>query len=182
MTARAGGARVRNPIMEVFRAANGTRDARVRTETRDDAGGRILPGRGVHPRSLINATSLQSSVSLDLERLMNVVHLAADLDLSAFPHVRRSVLNHGFPDIARMTIEEAAVNGIAAEIETALRTFEPRLAPASIVARRDEAIDPAELKLRFIVRAEIHAEPLNVPVEFVADLERDTGRIKVGRR
>ncbi|KQO91905.1 hypothetical protein ASF36_18810 [Methylobacterium sp. Leaf90] len=113
---------------------------------------------------------------------MNAVHLAADLDLSAFPHVCRSVLNHGFPDIARLTIEEAAVNGIAAEIETALRTFEPRLAPTSIVARRDEAIDPAELKLRFIVRAEIYADPLNVPVEFIADLERDTGRIKVARR
>lgn len=182
MIAKAGGARVRNPIMDVFRAANVARDAGGRTEARDETGGRVIHGRGAHPRSVVSAADLQSSVSRDLERLMNAVHLAADLDLSAFPHVRRSVLNHGFPDITQLTIEEAAVNGIAAEIAMALRTFEPRLAPASIMVRRDESIDPAELKLRFIVEAEIYADPLNVPVEFIADLERDTGRIKVARR
>ena len=42
--------------------------------------------------------------------------------------------------------------------------------------------DPGELKLRFLVRAEIRADPLNVPVEFLADLERDTGRIRVAQR
>ncbi len=56
------------------------------------------------------------------------------------------------------------------------------LAPGSIAAQRDATVDPAELKLRFLVRAEIRADPLNVPVEFVADLERDTGRIRVAQR
>ncbi|MCB4805499.1 type VI secretion system protein ImpF [Methylobacterium brachiatum] len=182
MNAKTAGGRARNPLMDVFRTANSARDARLRIERRDASGGRIVSGHGAHPRSAINAGDLQRSVSTDLERLMNTVHLAADIDLSAFPHVRRSILNHGFVDIARMSIDDAAVNGIAMEIELALRTFEPRLAPSSIVARRDDAADPNELKLRFVVRAEIRADPLNVPVEFIADLERDTGRIKVARR
>ena len=41
--------------------------------------------------------------------------------------------------------------------------------------------DGAELKLRFMVRAELFCDPLNVPVEFVADVELDTGKISVNR-
>ena len=63
-----------------------------------------------------------------------------------------------------------------------LKTFEPRLAPASIAARRDTTIDPAELKLRFLVRAEIEADPLNVPVEFRRGAGAGHGRIKVLQR
>jgi type VI secretion system protein ImpF len=35
--------------------------------------------------------------------------------------------------------------------------------------------------MRFVVRADLMCEPLNVPVEFVADLELDSGNISVGR-
>ncbi|MGV7031536.1 type VI secretion system baseplate subunit TssE [Methylobacterium symbioticum] len=182
MAARADAGRVRNPLIEVFRAANRDRDARLRLDIRDEEGGRIVAGRRTSPRIAVGAADLQRSVARDLERLMNAVHLAADLDLDAFPEIRRSILNHGFVNIARMTIDEGGVDGIAAEIEAALRSFEPRLASGSITARRDTTVDPAELKLRFLVRAEIRADPLNVPVEFVADLERDTGRIRVAQR
>lgn len=182
MKTRAGGMPVRNSLMEIFRIANEERDARRRVEVTDETGGRIVPGRRLQQRASVNSADLQRSVGHDLERLMNVVHLAADLDLEDFPEARRSILNHGFVDIARMTLDDGAVTGIAAEIETALRTFEPRLAPDSIMARRDLDVDPAELTLRFLVRAEIRADPLNVPVEFVADLDRDTGRMKVARR
>lgn len=182
MSSYTGGGRVRNSLMEVFRSANDAKDARKRVETRDAVGGRIVSGTGTHSRAAASTADIQRGVSLDLERLMNAVHLAADIDLSDHPHVYRSIINHGFIDLARMSIEEAAVNGVAAEIESALRTFEPRLEPATVTVRRDDTIDPSELKLRFIVRAEIRANPLNVPVEFIADLERDTGRIKVARR
>ena len=182
MAARGDAGRVRNPLIETFRAANRDRDARLRLDVRDEDGSRIIAGRRTSPRIAVSTADLQRSVARDLERLMNAVHLAADLDLEAFLHVRSSILNHGFVNISRMTIDEGGVNGIAAEIESALRVFEPRLAPGSITARRDDTVDPGELKLRFLVRAEIRADPLNVPVEFLADLERDTGRIRVAQR
>ena len=46
---------------------------------------------------------------------------------------------------------------------------------------KDPEINEAELKIRFVVRAELMCVPLNVPVEFVADLELDSGNIVVGR-
>ena len=182
MAARSDAKRVRIPLMEAFRSAHADRDARARLDIRDEAGERVVSGRRMKARAAMSAAELQRSVAGDLERLMNAINFAADTDLDAFPQVRRSILNHGFVNIARMTIDEIAINGIAEEIVTALRTFEPRLAAGTIAAQRDATVDPAELKLRFVVRAEIEADPLNLPVEFVADLERDTGRIRVSQR
>jgi type VI secretion system protein ImpF len=174
--------RVRIPLMEAFRAAHADKDARTHLEIREEGGERVIAGRRTSARAAVSTSDLQRSVAQDLERLMNAVNFAAGTDLGAFPHVGRSVLNHGFVDIARMSIEDGAVDEIAGEIETVLRVFEPRLMAGSVSARRDTSVDPADLKLRFVVRAEIAADPLNVPVEFVADLERDTGRIKVLQR
>lgn len=182
MAVRADVKRVRIPLMDAFRTAHADRDARRHLDVRDESGERVLAGRRVGARSAVTAGDLQRSVAGDLERLMNAVHLAADIDLDAFPEVRRSILNHGFVDIARLSIDDGRVEEIGREIADVLRAFEPRLAPDSVAARRDTSVDPAELKLRFLVRAEIEADPLNVPVEFVAELERDTGRIKVAQR
>jgi type VI secretion system protein ImpF len=38
------------------------------------------------------------------------------------------------------------------------------------------------MKIRFVVRDDLACDPLNVPVEFVADLELDTGKILLNRR
>jgi type VI secretion system protein ImpF len=59
--------------------------------------------------------------------------------------------------------------------------FEPRLLRDTIRVKRDEAVDADELKLRFVVRADLSCQPLNVPIEFVADVEVDTGKIVINR-
>ena len=40
---------------------------------------------------------------------------------------------------------------------------------------------PEELKLRFVVHADLRCDPLNVPVEFVADVDLDSGGIQINR-
>jgi type VI secretion system protein ImpF len=62
-----------------------------------------------------------------------------------------------------------------------LMTFEPRLERSSIRARRDNSVTVEQLKLRFIVHADLHCEPLNVPVEFIADVDLDSGGIHINR-
>jgi type VI secretion system protein ImpF len=37
------------------------------------------------------------------------------------------------------------------------------------------------LKIRFVVNADLACEPLNVPVEFVAEVELDSGKILINR-
>ena len=43
------------------------------------------------------------------------------------------------------------------------------------------SIDADELKVRFVVQADLRCEPVNVPVEFVADVELETGKIQINR-
>ena len=61
-----------------------------------------------------------------------------------------------------------------------LTTYEPRLDRKTIRVRRDGSVDPEQLKLRFVVHADL-GEPLNVPVEFIADVELDSGKIQINR-
>jgi type VI secretion system protein ImpF len=67
------------------------------------------------------------------------------------------------------------------EIATVLTSHEPRLVRNTVQVTRDTSVDAADLKVRFIVRADLFCEPLNVPIEFVADVEIDTGKITIAR-
>jgi len=173
--------RLSPPLMYAFRAANQARDAKKKLDLRDESGERVIAGRRVPARAVITEPLLKRELSYDLEALVNTVCLDATQDLSGFDHVRRSILNFGFPDIAHRSIDELSVTDIKDEIATVLRNFEPRLAADSIMVTRDSSVDTADLKIRFIVRADLLCQPVNVPVEFVADVELDSGKIRVNR-
>jgi type VI secretion system protein ImpF len=173
--------RLAPPLMHVFRMAHEKRDARERLDLRDEAGDRIIAARRVATRAPISESGLRREVARDIIVLMNTTNLGAADDLSAFPEVQRSILNFGIPDLAHRTIDETGIEEIGGEIETALMAFEPRLARDSIRARRDESVNRNALALRFLVRADLLIQPVNVPVEFVAEVEFDTGKIKIER-
>ena len=159
--------------MYAFRSAHAERDAKKKLDLRDEAGERIIAGRRASARVAITEATLRREVARDLDSLMNTIALESSEDLEEFPAVRKSIINFGLPDIAHRSIDELAVDNINGELKSALMNFEPRLVPDSIQIARDTGVDPDELKIRFIVRAELFCDPLNVPVEFVADLELD---------
>ena len=167
--------------MYAFRSAHAARDAKEKLDLRDDAGERIIASRRQSARTAITEPTLRREVARDLEGLMNTISLESSLGLQGFDHVRRSVLNFGFPDIAYRSIDEISVDDIKDEIGAVLNHYEPRLVRDSVSVVRDTTVDKAELKIRFVVRADLSCEPLNVPVEFVADLELDSGNILITR-
>ncbi len=132
-------------------------------------------------RSPIAETGLRREVMLDLLNLFNTTNLGAAEDLSKAPAVRSSILNYGFPDLSWRTLDENGLSEVSREIEIALSDFEPRLEKGSIRARRDTSARDEELKLRFLVKADLLARPVNVPIEFVAEIELDSGKIKIDR-
>lgn len=172
--------RLAPPLLHAFRAAHGERDSAVPLEIRD-RGERVLSSRRVTSRASISESELRKLVNTDLVALFNTTNLEAIEDLSTAPEVRKSILNFGFPDLVRRTIDENEVNGIAREIETALRDFEPRLEPKSIKARRDHTVTADTLAVRFLVSAELRAQPANVQTEFIAEVEVSSGKIKIDR-
>lgn len=172
--------RLSPPLMHVFRAAHEAKDAKRLIDQRNEAGERIIASRRLGVRQVITESMLRREVSRDLDALLNTVALDATVDMEHAPHVRRSILNFGLPDIAVHTIDETAVSEIPHEIRTAIANYEPRIAPDTLRIARDTEVDPVELKIRFVIRGELICHPVHVPVEFVADIV-DSGKIVVKR-
>jgi type VI secretion system protein ImpF len=170
-----------NPsLMYMFRAAHKAKDAMKRPKWHEKVENGLpeTHSRAVQRVAITEAT-LRREVTRDLEALMNCVSIDSTIDLSEFPMVEKSVINYGFPDIAIRTIDELEVAGLEHDIEKVLCTHEPRLAAASLRIARDRRIDPIELKVRYVVHADLLCEPLNVPVEFIADVEVTTGKVHI---
>jgi type VI secretion system protein ImpF len=173
--------RLSPPLMYAFRAAHAARDATKKIDLRDEAGERVIAGRRSVARTPISESLLRREVARDLDSLMNTIAFESAEDLSGFDQVRKSILNYGLPDITHRSIDEHSVDEISNEIKIALMNYEPRLARDSIRASRDTTVGAEELKVRFVVQAELHCEPVNVPVEFVADIEFESGSIHIQR-
>jgi type VI secretion system protein ImpF len=173
--------RLSPPLMHAFRAANTARDAKTKIDLRNEHGERLIAGRRVSGRTPVSETMLRKEVARDLESLMNTVAFESTEDLTAFIHVQRSILNYGFPDIAHRSIDEISVDDLSDEICAVLMRYEPRLQRESIRSARDMSARPEELKLRFVVQADLRCDPLNIPVEFVADVDLDSGGIQINR-
>jgi type VI secretion system protein ImpF len=173
--------RLSPPLMLAFRAANAAKDARTRIDLRTEHGERLIAGRRASGRTPISEAVLRKEVARDLEALMNTVAFESTEDLTGFARVQQSILNFGFPDIAHRSIDEISVDDLGNEIRSVLMTYEPRLHQETIRATRDMSARPEELKLRFVIQAELRCDPLNIPVEFVADVDLDSGGIQINR-
>jgi type VI secretion system protein ImpF len=173
--------RLSPPLMYVFRAAHQARDARARVKWREETGRSAETRSRTVQRVPITEAVLRREVSVDLEALMNCVSLDSTLDLRDFPSVARSVLNFGFPDIVHRSIDELAAEDIDGDLEEVIRKYEPRLVASTVRVSRDTSVDTTELKIRYVVHGDLSCEPLNVPVQFVADVEVATGKIQIRR-
>jgi len=172
--------RLSPPLMHVFRAAHDAKDAKKRVDIRNEAGDRVIAGRRLRVRQVISESVLRREVTRDLDALLNTIALESTVDMSQAEYVRKSILNYGLPDVTHRSIDEIGVDDISQEIRAAVINYEPRLAAASLRVERDMSVDPVELKIRFIVRADLTCDPVNVPVEFTADII-DAGKILVNR-
>jgi type VI secretion system protein ImpF len=172
---------LRIPLMSAFRAAAETRDGRKTLDLRDESGERVIAGRVVTGRAAMTEGRLRSELSRDLGLLLNTVNLESSVDLGQNEAVRRSILNYGLPDIAYRTIDEAGIEDIDQEIKDALLLYEPRLVRDTLHIERDRTVAIHQLAIRFVVRAEMVADPVNVPVEFFAELQAGSGKVAVSR-
>jgi type VI secretion system protein ImpF len=172
--------RLSPPLMHVFRAAHEAKDAKRIIDQRNESGERVIAGRRLRARQIITESVLRREVARDLDALLNTVALDATIDMENAPLVRKSILNFGLPDIAVRTIDENGVDEIPEEIRAAIVNYEPRIAADTLRIERDKELDPVELKIRFVIRGELVCHPLQVPVEFVADIV-ESGKIIINR-
>jgi type VI secretion system protein ImpF len=177
--------RLRAPLMYAFRSAAAAGDAKKPLDIRTEEGERVIASRrntGERRRSLSDS-ALKALLAEDVAALLNTIDLessAPDL-VDDLPHVKASILNYGLHDLSDKTIDETQrIAGIRHELETALKRFEPRMLPRTMRIERDTAGED-ELTIRFVVRADMRADPVPTSVEFVTEVELDSGEIRIDR-
>ena len=176
---------LRAPLMHAFRAAAEAGDAKRQEDVRNEEGERLLASRrsASGGRRPLPETELKRLLAEDLEALLNTVNLESaspevvgDLDA-----VKRSILNYGLRDMANKTVEETErIDGIRDDLLEALRAFEPRLLYDTMHVLRDEENED-DLTIRFVVQSDMRASPEPAPIEFVTEVELDTGDIRINR-
>jgi type VI secretion system protein ImpF len=168
--------------MYVFRT---THKAEARTGDRAGKSARadktpVAAKTGKPQRVAIAERTLQNEVADDMDSLLAHVSLDSSVNLEDFSLVQKSILNFGFPDIAHRSIDELERSDLDAEIVEILRNYEPRLIASTLRVTRDTSIDKSRLQIRYLIRSDLSCRPLDIPVEFIADVDVTTGKMHIG--
>jgi type VI secretion system protein ImpF len=169
------------PIMQAFRAAFRQRDAGKLIDVKNEAGERIIPGRRSSPRSAVDEAVLRQELADDISALLNTVNLAAATDLGPFDQVKKSILNYGIRDLTGVTSNDGVADEIARNLHDVLSQYESRLVPGSIVIRKERSSDDASGLIRLHITAEMYSTPVDLAVEFIADIEPASGKATLAK-
>lgn len=122
---------------------------------------------------------LRACLMRDIAWLLNDIQLGAATDLRDFPEVETSVINHGLPDLTGKSVDRESLTVRAEEIAQAIRIYETRIDPASVVVQIDEATVLAENQVRFKLAGEIRNAYEDSRFVVVTAIDLDTGNVDV---
>jgi type VI secretion system protein ImpF len=171
--------RLQIPLMFAFREAFDQRDATKRQDVRVD-GERVVADRLLLRTRGTDEALLKRDLAIDLGALVDTINLASSVDLEGLDYVKRSVLNYGLDDLTHIVVESKEVDEIAHQLKAAILHHEPRLSPESLVIERADD-DEVNQRARFRVRAELVSKPLDIPIEFLAEVDVSAGKIILPR-
>jgi type VI secretion system protein ImpF len=165
-----GGQRDRKQVslMHVFRSAAERGDSRDGAKSYRD-GDREITSRSKERREVTN----------DLAGLMNTVNLEASVDLADYPYIRKSILNYGFGDLSSLSDKGMAEAELARFIKETLMRHEPRLIPSTIEINVNKDLESVSQRLTFDIAADMVASPVDVPLDFVAEVDMGAGKIQM---
>lgn len=171
--------RLQIPLMFAFRDAYDKRDATKQEDIRID-GERVVADRSLLRRRGTEEGLMKQDLAIDLSALVDTINLASATDLRGLDYVRKSVLNYGLEDLTHITTDSDDVNEIGTQLKAAILHHEPRLSADTLAVERTED-DEVNQRVRFRVRAEMLAKPLDIPIEFLCEVDVGSGKIILPR-
>lgn len=164
-------------LMNVFRQAARDRDSRTAAVEIAEDGGRVLSKRSVQRREGAGEETLRRHLSDDLVNLLGTINLETVQSLEDFPYVQKSVLNYGILELSRISADGLSDPALVRDLKTALLRHEPRLIDETLrIKLRHEETDEGQ-RVSFDVSAEMTAKPVDVPLEFVAEIDVGAGKL-----
>jgi type VI secretion system protein ImpF len=164
-------------LMNVFRQAARDRDASKEDTTVTDDGGRVLSTRSVERREGASQATLRDHLARDLSGLLSTINLESAIDLEGLDHVRASVLNYGMQDLTRLTTDDVRTQRLSRDLRDALLAHEPRLIGGSLVVTLRKGRSDRNQRICFDIQAEMSARPIDVPLEFEAEIDTGAGKV-----
>jgi len=131
--------------------------------------------RDAADQQVLTMAALRQAVLRDLAWLLNTTNLATTEDLARSPRVASSTLNYGIPGFAGLFERSGRTQALEAAIATAIKTFEPRIAPESLRVRArapTEADGPTALV--FEIEGELWAQPVPQQLFLETAIELET--------
>ncbi len=165
-------------LMHVFRSAAERGDARDGKANYVD-GDRELTIRSKERREGTNEETLRRHLNNDMASLMNTISLDAVLDLEDHPFIRDSIINYGFGDLSDLSNSAAAGAEISKLIRETLIRNEPRLIADTLEIHVDHDAQSTTQRLSFNITAEMVATPVDIPLDFVAEVDMGAGKIQM---
>ncbi|WP_425229591.1 type VI secretion system baseplate subunit TssE [Sphingomonas sp.] len=125
-----------------------------------------------------NEAALRHTVKRELAWLLNTTNFGATYELTPYPQIETSVLNYGLPDMAGKVSNPRALLQRAREIRAAIKMFEPRIDPKTLVVEivRDEE---HRHQVTFTIQGDISAAAYAMPVKFHTHVDPDTASVDV---
>lgn len=165
------------PLMYAFRAAFEARDAKKSgMEYRD--GDRVLSDRGRIRRRGANETELKRDLGLDLLQLANTINLAAAVDLEGLEYVQKSVLNYGVVDLSNLADKDKRLVHLPRQLKQALLVHEPRFIDSTMQVTLATEVNEVDQTFKLDIFAEMACRPVDIPLEFVAEIDVSSGKLK----
>ncbi len=174
--------RLQIPLMFAFRDAHLKRDA-DKEEDHRVLGERVVSERSAIRRRGADEALLKRDLAEDLGNLVDTIDLDSAIDLTDRPYVRKSVLNFGLYDLTHVVIDTGAADEVIGNLKRAILQHEPRLSPETLVieAAPIDKHGDVNQRIKFKVRAELICKPLDIPIEFVAELDNTSGKVIVSK-
>lgn len=165
-------------LMHVFRAAHASRD--FDKEQKNLVGGsRALTERSKERRSGTDEDTLRKHLNRDMASLLNTINLDATVPLDEHDYVSRSIINFGFGDLSLLADTADGPEKIADHIRKTLLAFEPRLIPGTLEVTISKSDDKNDARLSFDITAEMVANPVDIPLSFVAEVDKGAGKVQM---
>lgn len=171
--------KLHSPLMWAFRAMDDPEYRAAVTRQSGSEGAGARSGRRLSRSYGISERALLSEVRHDLQALLNTTNLNSTQDLSAYPEVASSIINYGLPDLSTHAVDSARIDVLAKQIREAIIRFEPRMDPATLEIHPEQIDQDGVFKVRFHIKAILRCDPIRISSEFVADLDRAFGRLKI---
>jgi type VI secretion system protein ImpF len=129
-------------------------------------------------RRYVSMRRLREYVYRDLAALLNSLSLDVSVDLTRYPHVQRSVLNYGMPSLAGVSASSVDPAKTAANIEAAIKRFEPRLTSVRVSPETQRAAGDGH-KLSFRIDAQLWCQPVPQHLVLRTRIDTESGNVTV---